>query len=188
MMVESNITAWSLISQEPKFPEGVLTDSFVQRFDTHMDWEQLSIHYFFTVTMLRMYFHRVNWIHILQRQQFSEEFLVEMASNFNNCWEVISKYQNLSEGFIEQFKDKLDWQVLFEHQRLTGKFLREHNDYLSFVKFYENNSDNTTTTDYKSGTSSITPYFYFYYFYLLCLLVHNPLFCLFEKYVEYICS
>lgn len=189
-MVETNITAWSWISQEPRVPQGVLTDSFVQRFDRNMDWDILSLHYFFTVEMLRIYFHRINWIHLLQRQQFSEDLLTEMAANFDCCWEVISKHQNLSENYIEKFKDKLDWEIIFEHQKMSGKFLKEHSNYLPFLYFNKNDNDTGTITE-KSGTAkvtSITSALYFYYFYSLCLLVHSPLLYLFEMYIEYICS
>jgi hypothetical protein len=154
--MESNITAWSLISQEPRFPQGVLTDGFVQRFDRYMDWEQLSIHYLFTMAMLRIYFHRVNWIHILKRQQFSEDFLIEMSSNFNNCWEVISKYQNLSENYIDNYKDKLEWEVLFNNQRLSGKFLREHEKYLKFIHFDKDNDTNTSDESFDRINDTIT--------------------------------
>ena len=170
--MSSNICAWTVISQEPRTPQGVLTDEFVQRFDRYVDWEQLSIHYFFTLIMLRTYAHRVNWNFILQRQKLSENVLIEMSPYFDDysCWEIISKHQNLSETYIERYKDKLDWELLFDNQRLTGEFLRKHKDYMKFIYF--NVTDNEmVVTPIKSGTSSILPYFC--YIYITCLLLTN---------------
>lgn len=158
----TNVSAWSLISQEPRFPHGVLSDSFVQRFDTFMDWELLSLHYIFTIEMLRMYFHRVNWFHVLKRQRFSEEILVEMIPTFNNCcWKEICKYQNLSESFIENYKDHLDWNLIFEHQQTRGIFLKEHGQYLPFMNFSDYNGsdydEECSTPPLQSEVYTITP-------------------------------
>ena len=170
--METNICIWSLISQEPRAPQGVLTDEFVQRFDRYMDWEQLSIHYLFTIAMLRTYFHRVHWVHVLARQQFPEYFLIEMTSNFDDCWEIISKHQRLSENYIERFKDKLDWEILFDNQQSNGKFLRGHAKYLKFINFNES-YDETSIKEIKSGTSPILSEFcYIYITYLISICLH----------------
>ena len=120
-------TAWQLLSREHKAPEGVLTDSFIIKFDRYMDWNLLSENYDFSLDMLRMYFHRVTWSRILRRKLFTESFLREMAPGFDSAaWEVLSRYQFLSEQFIHDFSDKVDWDNIALYQNVSGKFLTEH--------------------------------------------------------------
>lgn len=146
----ANISAWSLISLEPRYPDGVLTDGFIQRFDQYMDWELLSMHYFFTVELLRIYFHRVNWAFVIKRQKLPEDLLVEMSHQFENCcWHLVSKFQDLSEDFIDQYKEKLDWEYIFQFQNVSLQFLRDHKEYLTPI-----NTDYNITTTSTSGSGS----------------------------------
>jgi len=39
-------------------------------------------------------------------------------------WDVISKYQNLSEIFIGAYKDKVNWQLASQYQDLSDSFIR----------------------------------------------------------------
>lgn len=119
-------SVWKLLSCEPRAPNGVLTDEFVMKFSRQLDWELLSINYDFTIDMLRIYFHRVNWAAILKRQKFNESFLREMAPNFEDAWHVVSKYQTLSESFIHDYASKLDWEYITKFQITTQKFLDDH--------------------------------------------------------------
>jgi hypothetical protein len=120
-------TTWQLLSRELKAPEGVMTDSFIMKFDRYMDWNLLSSHYDFSIDMLRIYFHRVVWSKILRRKLFSEVFLREMAVSFDSAaWKVLSRYQFLSEQFIHDFSDKVDWDHIALYQNVSGKFLTDH--------------------------------------------------------------
>ena len=137
------VDAWNLISREQREPTGVLTDNFVQKFDQFLDWQLLSISYFFTMEMLRLYFHRVDWAPILKRQQFSESFLEEMVPSFTESWYIISKYQNLSEHFIHTYQDKVDWTEIFLRQNVSHEFLRDHKKYLSDIDWDDIGLNNT---------------------------------------------
>jgi hypothetical protein len=120
-------TAWQLLSREPKTPIGVMTDSFIMKFNRYMDWDLLSEHYDFSLDMLRIYFHRVNWGRVLKRKLFSESFLREMALSFDStAWEVLSRYQILSEQFIHDFSNNVDWDNIALYQNVSGKFLTDH--------------------------------------------------------------
>ncbi len=126
--------AWELISSESKRPVGVLTDDFIKRFDSYLHWELLSANYDFSIEMLRIYFHRVNWIKILKRQLFHESFLREMAFNFDlDCWAIISRYQNLSETFIHDYAAALEWDDILLYQNISGSFIDDHKMYISAV-------------------------------------------------------
>jgi hypothetical protein len=122
--------AWSLLSQERKEPEGVLTDNFIMKFSRYLDWEILSSHYEFSIDMLRIFFHRVNWASVLKRQKFPEYFLREMAINFEGCWGIVCKYQKLSESFIHDFASKVDWENVVLYQDVSSEFINNHLMYM----------------------------------------------------------
>jgi hypothetical protein len=122
-----DVSAWDLLSSEPKEPVGVLNDKIVMRFDRYINWDLLSKHYDFSIDLLRIYFHRVNWSILVQRRQFSEDVLREFSSQFSpECWSIISEKQILSESFIHDFADRVDWVNIALYQPVTGRFLSDH--------------------------------------------------------------
>ena len=122
-----DMSAWDLISREPKEPVGVLNDKFIMRFDRYINWDLLSQHYDFNIDLLRMYFHRVNWYKILERCIVSEDVLREFSISFSpECWSIISEKQTLSEAFIHAYADKVDWTNIALYQNVSGKFLSDH--------------------------------------------------------------
>ena len=42
-------------------------------------------------------------------------------------WYYISKYQKLSEKFIEKHSDKVDWTYISKYQKFSKKFIEKHN-------------------------------------------------------------
>jgi hypothetical protein len=124
-------SAWALLSLEPREPEGVMNDRFIMRFDIFLDWNRLSSQYDFSIELLRLYQHWVNWESILKRQLLSEFFLREMATNFEGLWGIVSQYQVLSEKFIQDFAHKVDWENVIMYQRVSGRFLALHKSYIT---------------------------------------------------------
>ena len=100
------------------------------KFGRFLDWNLLSANYDFSIDMLRIYFHRVNWAMILRRIVFPEDFLREMASSFGEYWDIVSKHQKLSESFIHDFANKVDWENIMLYQNVSGRFLEEHKLYI----------------------------------------------------------
>ena len=45
-----------------------------------------------------------------------------------NLWANISSYNNLSEEFIEEFKENLNWKIICEEQKLSESFIKKHRD------------------------------------------------------------
>lgn len=138
-------SAWTMLSREPKEPEGVLTDRFVLKFSKYLDWTLLSAHYSFSLDMLRSYQHRVNWSILLTKYKFPEHFLREMASYyFKDCWHIIPRHQTLSESFIHDYADKLDWEdVLLYQTHVSSKFLHDHSSFVgsTVIDRYESRRD-----------------------------------------------
>ena len=114
----------NLLSRECK---SCLNDQLIMKYDRFWDWELLSMNYDFSVDMLRMYFHRVHWSHILKRQQLPESFLREMATYFGmepHIWIYVCRYQTLSESFIRDYSSKFDPKDLLLYQNVTVDFVR----------------------------------------------------------------
>lgn len=127
-----NYDCWTLLSMEPKEPQGILNDKIIMRFDRKLRWDLLSKHYQFDEHMLRIYQHRVVWEDILQKQKLSETLLREFSPNFSSkCWEILSEKQRLSESFIRDFADRVDWYNIALYQNVSGKFLSDHKNHFS---------------------------------------------------------
>ena len=58
----------------------------------------------------------------------------ELGTHYNSdndiSWSYLTMYKNLSEDFIEKFKDKLDWFDISEYQKLSEDFIERHKDNL----------------------------------------------------------
>lgn len=128
--------AWELLSRESKRPDGVISDDFILKYDRYLNFDLLSGSYHFSIEMLRIYSHRVNWLKILQRQKFSVLFLREMVNTFDDdCWVIISRCQELPESFIHDFADRLDWEYILLYQNVSSRFLEDHKKYHTFDEF-----------------------------------------------------
>lgn len=132
----------SLIWQERRIPQGVLTDQFVLKFHRYIDWSVLSRNYGLDmpIDIIRMFQHRLIWATLLTFRPFSEDILREMSVNFDNdCWQVVSKHQKLSEDFIHEYADKIDWELVVKYQNVSERFKNNHYTYI------HNNYDNSET-------------------------------------------
>jgi len=126
--------AWKVLSREAKAPEGVLTDAFVAKYHRELDWILLSIHYEFSIDMLRQYQGKVAWQYVLKKTKYPEYFLREMAVWFDNpnlnqpgnAWNALCKYQKVSESFISFYSPYMNWDYVQQFQNVSQEFLDEH--------------------------------------------------------------
>jgi hypothetical protein len=93
-------------------------------------------------------FNYYSWNYILENKKINEHILKIISKYFfngtndvfgtfiNSCWSKVTKTQNLSIRFIEEFKDKLDWYVgskyLNLNEKLICQFQNKVNWYLIF--------------------------------------------------------
>lgn len=73
---------------------------------------------------------------------FNEQYYLEQATEeeLNNLdWESISKYQTLSEAFIEKFKDRIDWEYISYYQVLSEPFIEKFADKVNWnnISYYQ---------------------------------------------------
>lgn len=94
-----------------------------------------------------------DWWDIVMCQELSEEFYKEFNKKTRGVvraveqplsialvhefqgevdWEWISKYNHLSETFMERFEDKLNWKSISTYQRLSERFMRKYKDRLDW--------------------------------------------------------
>jgi hypothetical protein len=75
----------------------------------------------------------------LEKYKLSEDYLNFIIENSKSWWDCydfmydelnafknISRYQNLSEEFINQYKDKLEWKNITIYQNLSEKFIEKY--------------------------------------------------------------
>jgi hypothetical protein len=65
----------------------------------------------------------------LPKYKFSEEELENNVKFFDGFhWPLISKYQTLSESFIEKYSDRVSWHYISIYQRLSEEFIIKHSN------------------------------------------------------------
>lgn len=72
---------------------------------------------------------------VFSRQELSEDFIKKYNKKYRlsvKLWKTISINQKLSEGFMHDFRNKLDWIEISKYQVLSEKFIQEHKDYIHF--------------------------------------------------------
>jgi len=82
-----------------------------------------------------------NWNYISKYQKLSEKFIEKHSDKVN--WYDISKYQKLSEQFIEKHSDKVDWYYISSYQKLSEKFIEKYSDKVdwNYISEYQNLSE-----------------------------------------------
>ena len=66
----------------------------------------------------------VDWFYISKYQKLSESFIEKHSDKV--YWDNISMYQKLSESFIEKHKDKVNWDYISINQKLSESFIEKH--------------------------------------------------------------
>ena len=72
-----------------------------------------------------------DWWDISRFQKLSESFIEKHADRV--CWYYICSYQKLSEKFIEKQSDKVDWCAVSYYQKLSEDFIERHADKVCWV-------------------------------------------------------
>ena len=66
------------------------------------------------------------WSGISRYQKLSEAFIEKYSDRVN--WDYISAYQKLSENFIEEHVDEVDWHYISKCQKLSEEFIEKYSD------------------------------------------------------------
>ena len=104
-----------------------------------------------TVTDLKENF---DWYWISKYQDLSEEFIEEHSNKVH--WNRISIFQKLSEEFIEKYSDKVHWNWISEYQDLSEEFIEEHSNKVHWVSIskYQSSSDKVLAATHYCGINN----------------------------------
>ncbi|MGD1841932.1 MAG: hypothetical protein ACFB0B_13715 [Thermonemataceae bacterium] len=109
-----------------------LSEAFIKDFQEKIDWEDAKTYDNGSAGFVRKFAPYVNWQLILGKDksgnpiQYDEPFLRDFQDKFSkSMWKQISKEQQLSEAFIEDFQERLNWKLLSRHQQLSEPFIEK---------------------------------------------------------------
>jgi len=80
----------------------------------------------------------INWAWLAADYNISESFIEKYKNKLN--WNSISRHQTLSESFIEKFKDKVDWGRISGCQKLSESFIEKFKDKVDWDQISSNQS------------------------------------------------
>ena len=72
----------------------------------------------------------VDWYYISKYQKLSEDFIEMHSSQLS--WYYISEYQKLSEDFIEKHSSEVDWYYISKYQKLSEDFIEKHSSQVNW--------------------------------------------------------
>ena len=74
------------------------------------------------------------WCFIFEYNIVPETFLHKYSSEFDSeVWSVVSAFQELSEDFMCEYKDKLDWEEISQNQRFSKEFATRFKDKIEWT-------------------------------------------------------
>lgn len=96
---------WNTLSSQPN---GIITDSFIQKFNNTLNFDLLVKNYVFSSFLITTFFYKLNFKYLIRNQNIDELVLRNYSSCFDPVtWAVISHYQPLSTQFLKDFNEKL---------------------------------------------------------------------------------
>jgi hypothetical protein len=126
---------WSLLPLNIK-TQYLFNDSFVLIFQKENFWDNIGWMDKVTVECLWNFKNLITnkgWFSIIEHKElpydklieFIDEILPNLNINEDECWDLISMNQNLTEEFIEKYQDKLVWSSISLFQNLSWEFIKK---------------------------------------------------------------
>lgn len=110
---------------------------FVERFGDKLNSKLVAGHNLHQVD--ETYLNDIYWeiddddkTHLFQYQHLSEDFIIDHVKSKKDWKRFVSISKDLSEEFIEKYKDKISWDAICIHQNLSMNFMRKHWKYLNW--------------------------------------------------------
>jgi hypothetical protein len=75
------------------------------------------------------------WDLLTERTELSEEFIEEFKEELD--WPKISRFQKLSENFIRKYKEEVNWEDIRKFQKLSENFIEEHQNVVDWYYISE---------------------------------------------------
>lgn len=103
---------------------------FLHCFYSYNSWYEISLLENLSEEFIGTFLVYLDWVNISRKQKLSEDFIRKFSNAV--CWRSISLFQTLSENFIREFADRVDWKALLLNDdiELTEGFCEEFKDKL----------------------------------------------------------
>jgi hypothetical protein len=98
-----------------------LPDLFIDEHHDCLNWDIMSKHQRFSITIMKKYEYLVNFGFLVLNKNNSPEVLSEYIDKMD--WETAQKEQNLTPELLTRFRDSIETLVVFQHQKLTEEYI-----------------------------------------------------------------
>lgn len=123
---------WCIILSKP-----TISEKYIEENIDKIDFNYMELDYVSEEFLIK-YEDKVNWVKVYQRNKLSSilidkhiknKFYIDNLSYYRgqylSYWDKISKYQILSETFIETYKDRLNWYFINRYQTHLSQEFRD---------------------------------------------------------------
>jgi hypothetical protein len=126
---------WSLLPLNIK-TQYLFNDSFILVFQKENIWDNIGWMDKVTIDCIWSYKNLITnkgWFSIIEHKELGNDKIEDFINNIipqlnineNECWDIISINQKLSEEFIEKYQDKLNWSSISLFQDLSWDFIQK---------------------------------------------------------------
>ena len=124
----------SLKQIKPKKIETITPENFVtkwkngenmSKYANKVSWKKISMLQNLPNDFLREFINKIDWLYAYKYQQLPDDLLESTGYELTK-WNIIVKFQKLSEEFIEKHAKKLNWNLVWRYQKYSEKFILKH--------------------------------------------------------------
>lgn len=122
-----NSIDWEKVSKKDN-----LSHNFIVKYKKYINWCSIinNKHYDEKIIAKCIDFVPINTL--ISSRKLSEDFIEKYIIPKNIFWSCISKYQILSESFMDKYKDKLNWDIMLISQAMSENFILSHIEYINW--------------------------------------------------------
>lgn len=112
------------------------TEDMLYEFENKLNYASFQAHCIkLPPKFVERYIEKFHIGNVLMNQDMSEEWLRNNTFRFKKReWTYISRYQKLSESFIEEFKNKVNWERIVMHQNVSREFVDKFNKKINWQR------------------------------------------------------
>ena len=126
---------WNEVVRYQKLSSEFL-DELIQRnkITTLEGWTRVSLQPELKLWFIEKYADKLNWFYILEKK-LPEKFIEKYCNRFDyNDWSNVSRYQTLSEDFIERHKKEVNWEYISNSQKLSESIIEIYPRHIKCTK------------------------------------------------------
>lgn len=94
---------------------------------SNVDWIKMSMYYELPENFLLEFSEYIHWIYAYKYQNLSMRLLETTGEDITK-WDIIVKFQDLTEDFMNKFQNKLKFNLVWLHQKYSEEFIKKHID------------------------------------------------------------